>query len=85
VAYDKINVPPDAGGVTGYNPQNAFQKFDFYRKHKIHLDCTALISRDDFQQSFLRRLDRSADTDMKRFLNEGTDEARKWIFPSRLP
>lgn len=84
-AHQKINVLFDAAGMEKYNFKMLMDEFDFYKKYRSHLDRVALVSDRKFEKFILDQFNKFTDTEFRTFGNEQIEEARKWIFPSRLP
>ena len=83
--HDHVNVLLDTGGMDDYDPAIVKEHAEFYRKYKEKLNRFAVVSESDFQRFLLETFDKVSDTEIRTFTNAETDEARKWIFPSRLP
>jgi hypothetical protein len=84
-AHSKINLLLDAGGVDRYDIGMSLEQYDFYKEYKDHLDRVALVSDRPFEQFMTKILDKFSDTEFRAFSNARTGEARRWIFPPRLP
>lgn len=85
VAYPKINVLFDAGGLKSSEFKMAFDEYDFYKKYKDHLARVAVVTDSIFEKAMTGLFNQFTGTDFRVFSNEETDKARQWIFPSRLP
>ena len=81
----EINVMLDAGGLNKAEVSALKDEYDFYKKYQNHLARVALVTDDRFKQFLAGIFAKFSDLDMRVFTNEQTDEAREWIFPSRLP
>jgi hypothetical protein len=80
-----IHVLFDASELKKYNFRIVLEEFDFYKKYKNLLKRIAIVSDLKFESYLLTQLNTLSDVEFKAFLPEKIDEARKWIFPSRLP
>jgi len=83
--HDSVNVLLDLGGMDEYDPSMIKEHVNFYNKYKDKLNRFAVISESGFQRFLLEQLNKTTDTTFRTFTNEQTEEARSWIFPSRLP
>jgi len=83
--YPHINVMFDASNLEKYNFKILLDEFDFYKIYKKHLRRFALVSDNKFADFILNTFNRFTDTELKTFSPEQIEDARKWIFPSRLP
>lgn len=81
----KINVMIDAVGMDGFDTGIVIDEYSFYQKYKDHLDRVAIISDSKFQDFLVNQFNKFSDVEVKAYINDEIDEARKWIFPSRLP
>lgn len=84
-AHPKINVLLDAGGLKSAPPKLIIDEYDFYKKYKQHLDKIAVVSDSKFELIMTSLFNQFTEAEFKVFPNDKTEEARKWIFPSRLP
>lgn len=84
-ANPKINVLLDAGGLKSAEFRMIIDEYDFYKKYKHHLERVAVVSDSKFEGMMTGLFNRFTDAEFRVFPNEQTEEARKWIFPSRLP
>lgn len=83
--YPHINVLFDAAGASKYDFKIVLDEFEFFKKYKQYLQRVALVSDSRFAEFLMKTFDRFTDTEFKQFDDEQIEEARKWIFPSRLP
>ena len=83
--HHKINVLIDAVGVEKFEPSVLIEDFEFYQKYNSHLDRVAVVSDSAFQRFIVEQFGKFADTEVRTFPDKSIDEARTWIFPSRLP
>ncbi|MBN2365683.1 MAG: STAS/SEC14 domain-containing protein [Calditrichaeota bacterium] len=83
--YQEINVLLDAGQVDKYDFRIILENFDFYKRYKNNLKKVALVSDKKFASFLFSQLNKMTDTEFRHFEDEQLEEARKWIFPSRLP
>lgn len=60
-------------------------EYDFYKKYKSHLNRVAFVSDRKFEKFMLEQFNKFTETEFKTFDLNQIEEARKWIFPSRLP
>lgn len=81
----EINVMLDAGGLNQAEVSALKDEYDFYKKYQNHLARVALVTDDRFKQFLGGIFAKFSDLELRVFTNEQTDEAREWIFPSRLP
>ena len=84
-ANPKINVLLDAGGLKSVPSKLIIDEYDFYKKYKNHLERVAVVSDSKFESIMTNLFNKFTDAEFKVFPNNQTEEARKWIFPSRLP
>lgn len=80
-----INVLFDAMTLGKYDFKVLLDEYDFYKKYKNHLKRVALVSDKKFATFLLDQLNKLTQTEFKSFETNQIDQARKWIFPSRLP
>lgn len=80
-----INVLFDAGDIENYDFKIILDEFDFYKKYKNHLNRVALVSDRKFESYLLNQFNKFTNTEFKTFPDNEIEQARKWIFPSRLP
>jgi len=83
--YPNINILFDASQLDKYNFKLVIDEFDFFKKYKNHLHRVALVSDSKFAEFVLNTFNKFTDAEIKSFPIEQVEEARKWIFPSRLP
>jgi hypothetical protein len=84
-AHPKIKVLLDAGGLESTQAGIGIEEYDFYKKYKHHLERVAVVTDSRFQAFLTSLFNKFTDAEFRVFPNKKTDEARKWIFPSRLP
>jgi hypothetical protein len=83
--YTNIHVLFDTKGLEKYDFKIILDEFDFYKKYKHHLHRVAVVSDQKFVNFILEVLNKFSETEIKQFEESEIEEARKWIFPSRLP
>ena len=83
--YQEINVLLDAARVEKYAFNVIWDEIDFFKKYKKHLKRVAIVSDFTFESFILKMFSNFTETEFKTFKPEQLEEARKWIFPSRLP
>jgi hypothetical protein len=83
--YQEIEVLLDAGNVTKYQLSIMLDNYDFYKKYKKHLKRVAIVSDQKFADWLMNQLNKFSDTEFRVFGNNELEQAREWIFPSRLP
>lgn len=83
--HANINVLFDATHLQKYDFKIILDEFDFFKKYKNHLHRVALVSDSRFAEFVLNMFNKFTDTEFKSFATEQIEDARKWIFPSRLP
>lgn len=83
--HQGINVLFDAAGLEKYDFKIFLEEFDFYKKYQSHLKRVAFVSDRKFEKFMLDQFNKFADTEFNTFETDQIEEARKWIFPSRLP
>lgn len=83
--YPDINVLFDASGLKKYELNVIMDEYDFYKKYKSHLKRFALVSDKRFEAFVLNQMNKFSDTEIKTYDIDEIEEARKWIFPSKLP
>lgn len=83
--YNEINVLLDAANVEKFDFKILLQQSEFYKRYKQHLKKFAVVSDSKFETFVLDLLNPFTDTEFKTFKGNQIEEARKWIFPSRLP
>lgn len=83
--YPSINVLFDNTDLERYEFKVILEEFDFYKEYKNHLNRVAMVSDRKFETFILGQFNRFTDTEFRTFEEGQIEEARKWIFPSRLP
>ena len=83
--YPHINVLFDARDASKYDFKIVLDEFDFFKKYNQYLQRVALVSDSRFAEFLMKLFDRFTETEFRQFTSEHIEEARKWIFPSRLP
>lgn len=83
--HPQIHVLFDAMTLEKYDFKILLDEFDFYKKYKNHLNRVALVSDKKFAKFLLDQFNKLTQTEFKSFDTSQIDEARKWIFPSKLP
>ncbi len=83
--YNQINVLMDASQVSKYDFKILLDEYDFYKEYKSHLYRIAVVSDRKFQNFMAEMFNKFSDTEIKVFESDDIEDARKWIFPSRLP
>jgi hypothetical protein len=84
-SHHDINVLFDAAAVTKYDFKIVLDEFDFYKKYKTSLKRVAIVSDLKFESFLISQLNKLADVEFKSYAPDKIEDARKWIFPSRLP
>jgi len=84
-AHPKINVLLDAGGLEKSDMSVMIEEYDFFKKYKDHLRRVAVITDSRFEELLTNIFNKFTDAEMRVFPNKETEQARRWIFPSRLP
>jgi hypothetical protein len=84
-AHTDINVLFDASELKKYNFKIVLDELDFYKNYKNLLRRIAIVSDLKFESFLLTQLNKLTDVEFKSFAPEKIEEARKWIFPSKLP
>lgn len=80
-----INVLFDAREVKSYDFKILLEEYDFYKEYKSYLKNVAVVSDRKFERFILEKFNNYTDTEFRAFAPEQIEEARNWIFPSRLP
>ncbi|MCB0282059.1 MAG: STAS/SEC14 domain-containing protein [Calditrichae bacterium] len=83
--YPKINILLDAADTKSFDFKILWDEYDFYKKYKTHLDRFALVTDGKTEKMIMSQLDKFSDADFKTFPVADVEDARKWIFRSRLP
>ena len=83
--FGNINVLFDAVDLKSYAFKIILDEYDFYKEYKDHLKRVAFVSDKMFANFMLTIFNKFADTEFKSFNGKEIEDARKWIFPSRLP
>jgi len=83
--YGNINILFDATQLELYEFKIILDEFEFYKSYKNKIDRIAVISQSEFHNFFLSLFEKFTEIEIKTFLPAENKEARKWIFPSRLP
>lgn len=83
--YNDVNVLLDAANLEKFNFKTVLAETEFYKRYKQHLKKFAIVSDSKFGSFMLDILNPFTDTEFKTFNNGQIEEARKWIFPPRLP
>ncbi len=81
----KINVLFDASNLDKYDFKIMLDEYEFYQKYKTHLQRVALVSDSKFADFAMNTFNKFTDTEFRKFSPDEIEQARKWIFPSRLP
>lgn len=80
-----INVLFDAVDIENYDFKIILDEFDFYKKYKNHLNRVALVSDRKVESFLVSQFNKFTNAEFKTFQDSEIEQARKWIFPSRLP
>ena len=80
-----INALIDAVDVKKYEFKIITEEHEFYKKYKQHLGRIALVSDSLFQKFMHNIFGKFTKMEFKTFGSESIEDARKWIFPSKLP
>ena len=83
--YDNINVLFDASEIKKYDFTIILEEFDFYKKYKQYLSRLAIVTDLKAESFFIKIFNKFSDTEFEIFTIENIEQARKWIFPSKLP
>ena len=83
--YPHIHVLFDAFNLKKYEFKIMLDEYELYRKYKDHLRRVALVSDRKFEVFLVNQLNKFLDTELRTFEGSRVKEARKWIFPSKLP
>ena len=83
--HKKINVLFDAAAIQKYDFKTLLDEFDFYKKYRSHLSRVAFVSDRKFESFMVDQFNKFSDAELQSFRDNQIEEARKWIFPSRLP
>ncbi len=83
--YQEIDVLLDAGQVTKYDFRIILENYDFYKRYKDHLNKVAVVSDQKFASFLMNQLNKLSASEFRQFADDEIEQARKWIFPSRLP
>jgi hypothetical protein len=84
-SHSQIFVLFDASELQKYDFTIIIDEYDFYKKYQKSLKRLAVVSDLTFETFILKQLGRMSDTEFKTFAPEQVAQARKWIFPSKLP
>jgi hypothetical protein len=84
-ANTKINVLFDASKLKKYDFKIVMDELAFYKNYKDSLKRVAIVSDLKFESFLLSQFNKFATVEFKSFAPENIEEARDWIFPSRLP
>lgn len=83
--HPHIHVLFDAVNLQKYDFKIILDELELYKKYKDHLKRVAVVSDRKFEVFLLRQLDKFTKTEFRTFDSSQVNEARKWIFPSKLP
>ena len=83
--YGEVDILLDASLVKEYDFTIALDELDFYKRYHDKLRKVAIVSDDQFSKFLLNLFNKFAKTEFKTFSGDQIEQARKWIFPSRLP
>ncbi len=83
--YQNLQVLFDAANVEKFEFKLLLDEYDFYKKYRGHLKRVAVVSDNRFQKFIFRQFNKFSDTEIRSYGTDQIEEARKWIFPSRLP
>ncbi|MBD3223576.1 MAG: hypothetical protein GF313_02535 [Caldithrix sp.] len=83
--YQNINVLFDTAGLEKYDFKLALSEFSFYKDYKTYLKRVALVSDRKTESFLLEQFNKFSETEFRTFREEFIEEARNWIFPSKLP
>jgi len=83
--YPHIHVLFDAVHLEKYDFKIILDEYELYRNYKAHLKRVALVSDRKFEMFLMKQLSKFLETEFRTFEGERIEEARKWIFPSKLP
>ncbi len=83
--HQKINVLFDAVELEKFPVNIMLENTDFYKEYKQHLNRVAFVSDKNLQNLMVKLFNQFSDADIKSFDLDNVEEARKWIFPTKLP
>jgi hypothetical protein len=83
--YGEVDILLDASLVKEYDFTIALDELDFYKRYHDKLRKVAIVSDDQFSKFLLNLFNKFTKTEFKTFSGDQIEQARKWIFPSRLP
>lgn len=83
--YPNINVLFDAKDLKSYEFKVIIEENNFYKKYHTHLGRIALVSDRNFQKYISNMFHKFKKIAFRSFAHPQIEEARKWIFPSKLP
>lgn len=83
--YDNINVLFNATEIIKYDFTIVLDEYDFYKKYRQYLARLAIVTDLKAESFFVKIFNKFSDAEIKIFKVEDIEEARKWIFPSKLP
>lgn len=83
--HPKINVLFDASELDSFPVNMMIENTDFYKEYKDHLHRVAFVSDKKFQNLMVKFFNQFSDAEIKSFDTGNVEEARKWIFPTKLP
>lgn len=83
--FGNIYVMFDATGLNAYSFKMILDEYDFYKEYKDHLMRVAIVSDNRFYNFMISIFNKFSETKFKFFQSNTIEDARKWIFPSRLP
>ena len=83
--FGPINIMFDAVELKNFDFKLVLTEYEFYKTYKDKINRIALVSGSDFQNFFTSLFGKFSDIDIRTFRPKEMEEARKWIFPSKLP
>lgn len=84
-SHQKIHVLFDAGKIEKYDFNIYMEEYDFFKKYKDHLGRVALVSDKKFERFITGLFSKFTEMQFKAFADSEIEQAREYIFPSRLP
>ncbi len=84
-AHQNLNVLIDAVAVKSFGAKVMWEQYEFFKNYKSHLQRLAVVSDSSMHKKIQELFFKFTDTEFKLYSSEDLQEARAWIFPSRLP
>lgn len=83
--HQHLNVLIDAVDVKSFGVKVLWDQYDFYKNYKSHLQRLAIVTDTSLHKTMQELFFKFTDTKVQLYPGDQLEEARKWIFPSRLP